>query len=61
MDWFVRKMSDRLCCSCGAAELPHQSLPHRQGMCEAQKSSKSSRNHSGDSGGLGDSDWENHT
>lgn len=42
MDWFVRKMPDRLCCSCGAAEIPQQSLPHRQGMCEAQKSSKSS-------------------
>lgn len=42
MDWFVRKMPDRLCCSCGAAELPHRSVPHAQGMREAEKSSKSS-------------------
>lgn len=42
MGWLVRKMPDRLCCFCGAAELPHRSLPPMQGMREAQKSSESS-------------------
>lgn len=37
MDWVVGEVPDRLCCSCGATELAHQSFPCMQRMREAQK------------------------